>query len=139
MIDPDDLAGARPFIHVPVSTEEFEQAKPVELLLLGKAFIKAYYGELRPFWASMAGEGEPITHNPKGDEWKQTFTAKELAKNSNEYEALADLSDDAFRLVLRRAYRAHTKTAVGKLIGQGTRLRIEDRREKKDAAKQAAQ
>jgi hypothetical protein len=139
MIDPNDPAGARPFIHVPVTTQEFEPSKPVELLLLAKAFIKAYYGELRPFWASMAGEGGPITHNPKGDEWKQTFMAKQLAAANDDFTALADLSDDAFRLVLRRAYRSHTKTAVGALITQGTRLRIEDLRAKKDAAKEAAE
>jgi hypothetical protein len=130
--DDDGIGSARPFLHVPMTTEEFEPAKPVELSLLAKAFVRQHYDELLPYLQSIAGEGGPITGNPRGDEWKMTFHAKNLAADGD-FGPLAALSDDQFRLAMRRAYRSHTKVAVGALMHQGIRLRIEDKRARKSA------
>lgn len=141
MISDDDTGEARPFMHVPATVEELKPAEKVELLLLAVAFIKAYYPEMQPYYASMSGEGPTLTGHPDMDEAAQALKMHEEAKLKGHKE-LADLMPDELRRLLARAFRRVSGLSVPQLKKQGNRLRIEDRRARKaqeEATKQAAE
>ena len=117
---------------VPDSPAGFKPPKPVDLLQRGKSFLRDYWDDVRPLMRSMSGEDASITGRPAGDEWMLTFRCQQLA-SANGYADLGSLQADAFRLLLRRSYRSHTGTAVGRLIKQGNQVRLADLRAQREA------